>query len=108
MKKKLKYLQRHNRTHACDFVIAVIVLHPQSRGRLKIQTRNPLAHPSIDISYIDDESDVDILVEGGRRAVVVRHIEIQRTLLVPLIQVFKFILTEQEADIIYSPTQKLF
>ena len=108
MERNLKYLQRHNRTHACDILIAVIVFHPQSHGQLKVETRNLQHHLSIDINYIDDESDVDIFVEGAGKAVIVRHIEIQEILLLPMIQVFRVSLTGTEGNIIYTPTQNLF
>lgn len=43
--------------HAC-------VLRPYSRGRIGLQSANPMDDPSIEAGYLSDERDMDTLVEG--------------------------------------------
>ena len=40
-----------------------ILLHPKSRGVIKLRDSNPLSPPIIDPRYLEDEYDVKVLVE---------------------------------------------
>lgn len=46
----------------------VCQLRPQSRGEIRIQNTDPLAHPHIRPSYLTAEHDAAVLVEGLRHA----------------------------------------
>lgn len=48
--------------------IGVILLRPDSTGRITLASANPTEHPLIDPGYLTDERDVDRLVAGVRVA----------------------------------------
>jgi choline dehydrogenase len=50
------------------FTIGVVLLHPESKGRLKLRTTNPTDAPAIDPNYLASEQDVQVMIEGLRRA----------------------------------------
>jgi len=43
-------------------------LRPESRGSISLASDDPFADPVIDPNYLDDERDMEVLVEGIRRA----------------------------------------
>uniref|UniRef100_A0A0A9ZH27 Glucose dehydrogenase [acceptor] n=1 Tax=Lygus hesperus TaxID=30085 RepID=A0A0A9ZH27_LYGHE len=45
------------------------VLHPRSRGSIKLKSNNPLDHPLIYARYMSDPHDADTLVEGIKMAI---------------------------------------
>ena len=45
----------------------VCVLRPHSRGRVALASSDPRADPAIDMGFLDDERDLDLLEEGYRR-----------------------------------------
>lgn len=45
------------------------VLHPKSRGQLKLKSSDPLAHPAIYARYLSHPDDVAVLVEGIKIAI---------------------------------------
>ena len=49
------------------FTAAVWQCHPRSRGRLRIQSTDPTAQPTIEPRYLDDELDRRTLVAGIRK-----------------------------------------
>jgi choline dehydrogenase len=49
--------------------IAVVLLKPESRGRVRLRSADPTAAPSIALPSLDEERDVERLAEGYRRAV---------------------------------------
>lgn len=49
------------------FSVGTVLLRPHSRGRIRLRSANPKAHPEIDPSYMSDERDLDLLVEGVKR-----------------------------------------
>eukprot|EP00095_Tigriopus_kingsejongensis_P012431 maker-scaffold924_size80766-snap-gene-0.16 protein:Tk12431 transcript:maker-scaffold924_size80766-snap-gene-0.16-mRNA-1 annotation:"glucose dehydrogenase" len=51
------------------YTIIPILLHPRSRGQIRLQSRDPMAPPIIEPHYFQDPQDVKILTEGIRRAI---------------------------------------
>ncbi|GBM41278.1 hypothetical protein AVEN_85834-1, partial [Araneus ventricosus] len=45
------------------FVCVSHLLHPKSRGTVRLQSTNPYDPPLIDPNYFDDSSDVDAIVK---------------------------------------------
>ncbi|XP_072017410.1 alcohol dehydrogenase [acceptor]-like [Amphiura filiformis] len=41
-----------------------VLLHPKSRGEIRLRSTDPEDHPIIDPSFLDDPSDTDVLVKG--------------------------------------------
>lgn len=41
-----------------------VLLHPKSRGRVKLASRNPFDKPVIETNYLNDSYDVQVLVHG--------------------------------------------
>lgn len=48
------------------FMVFPMVLRPKSRGRIKLQSNNPFAHPLILPNYFSDPYDVEIAIRGIR------------------------------------------
>ena len=46
------------------FSIVPILLHPKSRGRVKLRSSNPFQWPMFEPNYYDDESDVKTMIRG--------------------------------------------
>ncbi|KAJ3657993.1 hypothetical protein Zmor_009762 [Zophobas morio] len=46
----------------------VILLHEKSRGRIQLQSTNPIDFPNIDLNMFEEQEDVDILGEGMQYA----------------------------------------
>ncbi|XP_072022665.1 uncharacterized GMC-type oxidoreductase Mb1310-like [Amphiura filiformis] len=57
-----EYRQREGYTYQ------LILLHPKSRGEIRLQSTDPLMHPIIDPHYLENQHDVDVLVEAIRIA----------------------------------------
>ncbi len=49
------------------FSVGPVLLRPHSRGRLRLRSSSPKAHPEIDPMYLSDARDLDTLVEGEKR-----------------------------------------
>ena len=52
------------------YTIAAILMHPRSRGRVRVRSPDPLAPPVIEASYLSDPADLELLLSGiewGRR-----------------------------------------
>jgi choline dehydrogenase len=47
-----------------SFTVLPVVLHPKSRGTVRLKNKNPKTPPLIDPNYLSDSYDVEILVEG--------------------------------------------
>ena len=45
-------------------MIMPVLLHPKSRGTLRLQSTDPLEMPLIDPDYLHEDWDVNVLVEG--------------------------------------------
>lgn len=46
-----------------------VLLHPRSRGFLKLKSRNPFHHPLFYPNFFNDTRDIDVLLEGIREAI---------------------------------------
>jgi len=46
------------------FTVGAILLHPKSRGAIRLNSSDPLAPPAIDPNYLDDPDDLEVLKEG--------------------------------------------
>jgi len=54
-------LQQGYSLHVCD-------LRPKSRGEIRLESRDPLAHPAIEPNYLDEPEDLEKLVAGFKAA----------------------------------------
>lgn len=50
------------------YSIHMCVLRPKSRGSVKLNSANPLDDPAIDIGFLRDERDLQVLYDGSRMA----------------------------------------
>lgn len=50
------------------FALGVTVVRPESRGTIRLASADPLAHPLIDPNYCAEPADLELLVEGIKRA----------------------------------------
>ena len=55
------------------FSIMSIVLHPKSRGQVKLKSSNPSEPPSIQLNPLSDSNDRAMLVKGLKKAIEVLH-----------------------------------
>jgi len=55
------------------FSIMSIVLHPKSRGQVKLKSSNPAEPPSIQLNPLSDTQDRALLVKGLKKAIEVLH-----------------------------------
>jgi len=46
------------------FSLRPVLLHPQTRGVVRLQSRDPNDHPYIEPNYLAHPDDIKILVEG--------------------------------------------
>ncbi|KAK4887896.1 hypothetical protein RN001_004167 [Aquatica leii] len=53
-----------------SFIVSIILLHPKSRGRVKLKSRFPYHYPEIDLNFLSDreEHDIETLYYGIREA----------------------------------------
>ena len=54
----------HKITNNYTISILPVVLHPKSKGHVRIKSNNPRAMPLIDPNYLAEQYDVDILLKG--------------------------------------------
>jgi choline dehydrogenase len=50
------------------FTIGVVLLHPESKGSLRLRSTNPTDQPAIQPNYLASEKDLQVLIEGLRWA----------------------------------------
>ncbi len=55
------------------FSLLPTILYPASRGEIKLKTRNPADPPAINPKYFSAPEDLDLLVEGVKRATEIAH-----------------------------------
>ncbi|KAK3097269.1 hypothetical protein FSP39_008216, partial [Pinctada imbricata] len=55
------------------FQIFVILLHPKSRGTIKLRSTDPFDHPIIDPNYLSESEDVETMIRGIRFALKVAN-----------------------------------
>ncbi|CAC5408063.1 Glucose dehydrogenase [FAD, quinone] [Mytilus coruscus] len=51
-----------------SMVIMSTLIHPKSRGEIRLKSRDPFDHPAIDPHYLEQKEDVNVLIEGIRVA----------------------------------------
>lgn len=51
------------------FQILPLLLHPRSKGYLKLKNRNPFHHPFLYPNFFSDPRDIDTLLEGIRETI---------------------------------------
>lgn len=51
-----------------QFAILPTLLHPRSKGSIRLATASPADHPLIDPNYLADPRDVEVMVEGMKLA----------------------------------------
>ena len=55
--------------HAFEgFTLIPTILHPRSRGTVKVTTSNPFDHPEVNPNYLSDPQDVKTIVAGAKHA----------------------------------------
>ena len=65
------YFMEHglaNPEEGMGFSIGATQLRPESRGRITLASSDPFDHPDIDPNYLTEEKDMEVLVEGVKRA----------------------------------------
>lgn len=55
------------------FSVMAILLHPKSRGQIKLKSSNPSEPPSIALNPLSDSDDRSLLMRGMRKAIEVLH-----------------------------------
>lgn len=58
------FLHKTDSYQPIGVTVLVILLHPWSRGEIKLKSKNPFDAPHIDPNYLADPRDVDTLVAG--------------------------------------------
>lgn len=53
--------------------VMLVAQRPGSRGRIHLTSTDPHAAPAIDLNFLDDEREIDILVDGVRTAWQLAH-----------------------------------
>lgn len=61
--------ERENENAKRSIQIIPAVLHPKSRGQLKLKSNNPLEYPSIYAKYLTHPDDVAVLIDGIKVAI---------------------------------------
>jgi choline dehydrogenase len=57
-----------NPEEGVGFSIGATQLRPESRGEITLASDDPFEHPAIDPNYLTEEKDMEIMVEGVKRA----------------------------------------
>ena len=52
--------------HSSGFLVFSVVLHPKSRGEIRLNMEEPWSHPVIDPQYLHHPDDVEVLLDGIR------------------------------------------
>ncbi len=55
------------------FSVMAIILHPKSRGQIKLKSSNPSEPPSIALNPLSDPDDLSLLIKGMHKAIEVLH-----------------------------------
>nr|XP_013189588.1 unnamed protein product [Amyelois transitella]XP_013189589.1 unnamed protein product [Amyelois transitella]XP_013189590.1 unnamed protein product [Amyelois transitella] len=54
---------------ADTFMVFPMLMRPKSKGRVKLQSRNPKVHPTLIPNYFDNPEDLEKIVEGIKTAI---------------------------------------
>ncbi|XP_076101365.1 glucose dehydrogenase [FAD, quinone]-like isoform X2 [Mytilus galloprovincialis] len=57
-----------NANIVASMVIMPTLIHPKSRGEIRLKSTDPFDHPEIDPHYLEQKDDVNVLIEGIRVA----------------------------------------
>jgi 4-pyridoxate dehydrogenase len=62
-------------TKSCEdgYAIRPTLLHPKSRGEVRLRSANPLDKPLINFGFLSDPSDLKVIIEGTKRAMDVAN-----------------------------------
>jgi len=52
------------------FSLRPVLLHPQTRGIVRLQSHNPADHPFIEPNYLAHPDDIKVLVEGRKKELI--------------------------------------
>ncbi|KAK3098403.1 hypothetical protein FSP39_019191 [Pinctada imbricata] len=66
------------RIHQERFIIVSTVLHPKSRGTIKLRSKDPLAYPAIDPNYLGEKEDLETMIRGTKLALKIANTSIFR------------------------------
>ena len=58
---KDKLISRASKT---EFILAAILVHPKSKGTIRLKSRDPFDYPEIDPHYLEDPHDIKVLISG--------------------------------------------
>ncbi|CAG9768825.1 unnamed protein product [Ceutorhynchus assimilis] len=56
-----------------DFLNALVLLHPESRGEVTLKSKDPFDFPQINPNFYSDERDMDLMYRGIERALSLMH-----------------------------------
>jgi choline dehydrogenase len=60
----VQFIRDEYKTDGPGFTFAPVLLHPQSRGEIRLRSADPAALPLVDPHYLEDPADLDVLVRG--------------------------------------------
>ena len=47
-----------------SFFLLPTLIHPKSRGTIRLKSTDPFDHPSIDPRYLEEKKDIEVFTEG--------------------------------------------
>ncbi|XP_069127740.1 uncharacterized GMC-type oxidoreductase Mb1310-like [Argopecten irradians] len=67
-KEEVKDLFFSSPARPSSFVLLPVLLHPKSRGTIRLKSKDPNYYPAIDPQYLQHSDDIDTLLKGARFA----------------------------------------
>ncbi|HLI68387.1 MAG TPA: choline dehydrogenase [Ktedonobacteraceae bacterium] len=78
------------------FMIISTLLHPRSRGRIRLHSNDPSAHAAIHANYFTEEEDIQVMLAGLKMAHEVAHTQAFAPFLGPEVEPFTWNRTDSE------------